>query len=228
MTIIQIIDNVRALLAEPLDSARSFPDNTSSFWKDSDLNTYINNEQRIIANYLVQSYENYFVTSTSIDIVQDQKEYSVPADFKKALRLENFENSSSPRSIMPLGFNDLSEERVCINSSANGTVQAYAIKGNSFVFSPRPGKTQASGVKVHYIKQLSEYNSASSVSEIPPEFQELLVWGTVKRALFQQEATGESYVAAVNEYSRLLRELQRHSEDRQIQKPRRVKFRRII
>lgn len=226
MTVLQIVDNVRSLLSEPLASARTFPDNTSSFWKDDELIRYFNNEQHIVANHIVQTYENYFVTSTSIDIVNDQREYDIPGDFKKAIRLEDFRNSSNPVALYPLGFNEGEDNDIPFNTTAGGAVQAYSIKGDKFVFSPRPNSNQSSGVKVYYVKQISEYISASSISDIPAEFHEVMVWGVVKRALFQQEGTTDSYVAAVNEYARLLRDLTRHAEDRQIQRPRRVKSRR--
>lgn len=226
MTVLEIIDNARDLLAEPLDATRVFPDDSSSFWRDSQLLRYFNNEQQIVSNHLVQTYEHYFVTSTSINIVNGTKEYTLPSDFKKATRLENFENSSNPTEIVPISINDIVNNGSIFDSERNGSVEAYSINGNSFIFSPRPNQSKASGVRVYYEKRLADFSSASSISEIPKEFHELLVWGTVKRALFQQESGGESYIAAAQEYNRLLKELKKQAEDRQVQRPRKVKRKR--
>ena len=41
-TVIELIDRARDLLNEPLDSTRTFPDDSSSFFKDTTLRRYLN------------------------------------------------------------------------------------------------------------------------------------------------------------------------------------------
>jgi len=226
MTVLEIIDNARALLQEPLDTARTFPDNTSSFWKDADLLNYFNMEQQAVAAVLGEANELFLVTSVTIDLVKDQKEYDLATDFRKMARLEDYTDSSSPIELRPMSFNDNTyTTRTIFSVTAAGTPVAYALKGTQVVVSPRPSKDTTAGLKAYYIKRLPDYSSASSISEIPAEYHEILVWGVVKKALFQQEGTGEALVAASTEYNRQTRNMLKHAEDRQAQRPRQVKRR---
>lgn len=226
-TVLQVIDSARAYLKDPLDASRSFPDDSSTFFKDSDLLDWYNYTQREVQNKLLQSFENWFVTSTSITIVSGQAEYSMPSDVLKVVRVEDQENSSSPVEVSPITLNekDNYSNLLSANDTDLGSVWNYAIKGNSFIFRPIPQTSTANKIKVFYSKRLPDYSSASSISELPLEYHELLVWGTVKRGLILQESTPEAMAVANGEWNRLMLAMSTTSEDRQIQRPRFVKRR---
>ena len=65
-TVVQIIDTARALINEPLESSRTFPDDTSSFFADSTLLKFFNSTQLEMANNIIDADENYFLTSTCL------------------------------------------------------------------------------------------------------------------------------------------------------------------
>lgn len=225
MTVLQIVDTCRAYLQEPLNTARTFPDNTSSFWKDDDMIVYLNLEQHAVANKMNEAGEHFFVTATTIDLVAGTREYSLPDDSVKIIRVESYRDSSSPVEIYPVSFNDTA--RIATRVSSAGEPNTYSLLGQQIVLSPRPEQTQASGVNITYVYKVPEFISASSISHIPLEFHEILVWGIVKKCLFQQEGTGEALVAASTEYNRLMRDMSKQIEKRQAQRPRRVKRRRF-
>jgi len=223
MTAIQIIDAARDLLAEPLASTRVFPDDTSSYFADTTFLKYLNLEQQALANIIDQSYENYFVTSTMISLIANTAEYTLPTDFKKLIRLENVENSDSPIELTPITFNE--KDTVVAHTISYGSPSCYAMQDNSIVLAPKPTYSKANAIKIYYVKRLDDLSAASSISAIPSEYHEVIVWGIVKRAMFQQQAVGEAMVDVVTEYRLLVNEMKKSIENRQVHRPRSVRRR---
>lgn len=230
MTVIETVDFCRDLLNEPLDSTRTFPDDSSSFYKDTTLLGYFNREQQVVQQVLIQSFENYFITSTSIDTVNNQEEYTMATSVMKILRMEWIGNGtgSDPIEIFPMSVNEKEYyQGLRIGVTSVGSVRTYAIKGRSFIFRPKPQTTQNSAIKYYFVQRLSDLSSGTSTSLVPPQYHEAIGWGIYKRALVQEEASVESITVALSEYNRLISEMRLSAENRQIQKPRFVKRRKF-
>lgn len=227
MTTIEIIDYARDLLNEPLDSARSFPDNSSSFFKDSTLLGYLNREQSVVQNHLIQSFENYFVTEANITLTNGTEEYLLNSSVIKILRMEWIaSDANNPSEIVPISFNEKEMYTgLNIDTTAASDITAYTIKGNNFILRPRPQRSITNAIKYYFIKKLADITTGSAVSEIPEQWHELMAWGIYKRALIQQEGATESIAVANGEYNKYLDDLKQWAEDRQIQRPRFVKRR---
>ena len=107
MTLIEVVDFARDLLNEPLESSRTFPDDTSNYFRDTTLVKYFNQTQQELSNVIRESFENYFVTSTSISIVNGQTRYPMPADHVKTLRMEwVYPEETNATEIVPISFNE--------------------------------------------------------------------------------------------------------------------------
>jgi len=90
VTLIETIDAARALLNEPLSADRSFPDNTSSFYTDSQLIDYFNIIQQDVSTEIMQTFEDYFLTQTNLTISGGVSDYDLPSRFVKVRRVEDF------------------------------------------------------------------------------------------------------------------------------------------
>lgn len=223
VTTIQTIDFARALLNETLSSARSFPDDSSSFFQDTILLNYLNRSQEELANEMIQSFENYFVTSTTIDLTNGTEEYSLHTSVIKIVRMEW---NDTGREISPISLNDKDDlYSIYTGVTSANEVKAYAIKGDSVIFKPTPGSTKASAIKYFYVQKPTILTASSDVSIIPSQYHELMGWSVYKKALFQQEGNADAINLADREYQRLLRNFRQWIEQRQIQSSRRVKRR---
>lgn len=229
MTVTETIDFARDLLNEPLDSSRTFPDDSSSFFRDSTLLGFFNREQQILQNQLIQTFENYFVTETTINIVNGTDEYSLNSSVIKIVRMEWIADSAEdPIEILPTSLNDKDHDHGFVTGiTAAGDVKTYSLKGDSLIFRPIPRSTKNSAVKYFFVKKLADLSDGSSVSEIPETWHEIIGWGIYKRALIQQEGSAESLAVAVGEYNRLVQDMKQWAENRQIQRPRFVKRRKF-
>jgi len=222
MTLLQVIDTARALVNEPLSAGRTFPDNTSSFWTDSILIDYFNVIQQDVSLEVMQSFEDYFLTQTTLNISANVTEYTLPTDFVKIRRVEDIRGSINPVEIRPVTLNDKAAgNRIFTEVSGIFVGGGYYIKGDTIVFTQTPATTEDSSIRVYYVKSLADISAGSSISEIPTEHHRVLVWGMVKYMLFQQQS---DTTKADEEYQRLLIKLRMQAENRQIQRPRRVKI----
>jgi len=221
MTVLEIIDVARDLINEPLDSSRAFPDNSSGFWKDSTLINYLNIIQDEVQQNIVQVFEDYFLTQTSVDLVAGQKEYALPADFVKMRRVEdNRASTSRPVELMPITLNEKDNFVFPYNDSGTSYGRGYYIKGDYLVFDFEPANAANSGVTLYYTQRVGDISAATSVSEIPLEHHKALVWGVASMALTQQQS--DNNVAELK-YERYLQRMKLETENRVTQRSRTVK-----
>lgn len=221
MTLIEAIDNARALLNEQLDPTRVFPDDTSSFFTDTTLMRFHNLVQAEIAAEIVETYEDYFLTSTYIDVVSGQTDYGLPADFSKIRRLEDV-RQNPPREIYPIGLNEKDERTLPFDVSGTSE-QRYYLKGTTVAFDNTPAFTTSGAYRMYYIKALADVTAGSDSSQIPAQHHRVIVWGIVKYGLIQQQSSPESLNMATVEYERGLNKMKQQVETRQLQRPRQVR-----
>ncbi len=222
MTLIEVIDAARNLAGEPLDSTRNFPDNTSTFWTDSQLITYVNMVQHEVANEIVQAFEDYFVTQTNLSVVSGCADYTLPARFIKVRRVEDIRNPNNPSEVYPITMNEKESlgNQSLLNGSSSYWPGGYYIRGNQIVLTDTPTFTDTSAIRMYYVRALANITSPNDSSEIPVEHHRVLVWGLIRMMRYQEEAdTGHAHA----EYEKSLVKLKQQCEDRQIQRPRRVK-----
>lgn len=224
MLMIDVIDAARAILNEPLSTARSFPDNTSGFWTDATLLSYFNLVQRDIMNDIIGVDEEYFVTQSALSIVNGTDNYAFPSGAIKIRRIEDIRQANNPVEVYPVDLNSRERAIDSLYQLPSGTnyVGGYYIRGNRIVLTDTPTFTNASAIMVYYIREIPELTTtqATGVSEIPAEFHNLLVWGIVKYSQYQQ-GVADSFAA--QEYERLNARMKNQAEDRQVQRSRRVK-----
>lgn len=223
MTLLEVIDAARILLNEPLSSGRTFPDNTSSFWTDSQLTTFHNLIQQELQQTIVQADEDYFVTQSFLSIVAGTAEYALPTNTIKVVRVEDNRDVQSPQELQPVTINNrglMYPPSFFMNSQAtwNG---GYYLRGQQIVLTDTPNYTNASAIRLHFVRRLADVSNGSDTSELPGEHHRALVWGVVKYALFQEQAEA-AYVQASGEYEKMVTRIQKEVEARQIQRPRRV------
>lgn len=218
MTLIQVVDSARAILNEPLDSSRTFPDNSSSFWTDAILTTYANLVQEEVQQEIMVTFENYFVTQARLNISANVAAYSLPANFIKMVRLEDIRNSASIE-IIPVTIND-KQEHVTNFISGVSYGNSYYLVGNRVILTDTPTFTDSSAYQLHYEKKITDLATASDVSEIPLEHHGVLVWGVVKYAMYQQQSDA---TFAQLEFQKRMDKLKDYAENRQVQRSRKVK-----
>lgn len=219
MTLIEVIDAARSILNEPLSACRTFPDNSSGFWGDGTLQTYHNLVQNEIAQEIVQTFEDYFLTDTTLNISAGVARYTLPTNFNKMRKVEHV-NGERPITVFPIGLNDLNINSDFVSGTFYG--DGYRLEGNSIVLENTPTTTINSGVRLVYEKSIPDITASTDSSQLPNFTHRGLVWGIVKYALNQMQADNNF---AIDEYEKCITKYKAQLEDRQVQTPRRVKIR---
>ena len=226
MTLVEVIDAARNILNEQVQislTARSFPDNTSSFFRDADLVTFHNLIAREVQGELITVHEDYFLTQTALNVVNGCATYALPSNFLKMRRVEDVRTSDSVE-ITPITLNDKDRRYGNIFSSNSLFQNSYYIQGDTLILDRTPTYTQNSALKFHYIKRSTDITAGSDSSDIPQEYERVVIWGIVKLALFKQQTPNE---VATAEYEKGLRKIREYAEGRQMQRSRYVKTRKV-
>ena len=223
MTLIEVIDTARALINEPLEAGRTFPDDTSSFFQDTTLIKFFNMTQEEVMNNIIQADESYFETNTFLDISAGFARYTLPSGTIKIKRVEDVKagTTSLPQVVNPVTINRRYEHiEETVSSVVGGG--GYYLQGNSIILTKTPSYTNASAIRIHYVKKIYSMTATDSntVPSIPEEHHHILVYGVVKNMLFAQQS--DNTTAEIN-YRSSLSEMKKSIENRQVQRSRRVK-----
>lgn len=223
MTVIETIDMARAIMKHKLPPTRTFPDNSSSFFEDSEMLDWGHNSELEYQGKLIETYENWFVTSCNVGISGGQDYYSLPCQCLKIVRIEDIDNSLSPIEITPMTFNEKDNYlyKTRINMTSNSDIEYYAIVGNKIVLRPIP--SQGHSLKVHYCKKVDKPTATSSCWTLPDQYHELIMWGMVENMMIKQEANAEAMASVLGRRNRLVSDLMTTGENRQVQKSRTVR-----
>lgn len=217
-TLVQVVDSVRRIVNEPLGASRTFPDNTSGFWTDEILTDYVNLASKEVQNTIVQAFEDFYVTQTSITLVGGTIEYSMPADVMKVRRVEAERSNQDPIEVLPT-TPGMARTNNYYYTSANSTLEYY-LRGNQIVFPQLSANTVYSSMRFFYINRISDVSSGSSTVDIPDEFRNAVIWGAARLALHQQQSDTSKADA---EFFRQLNIVKQQAERRQIQRPRSIR-----
>jgi len=223
MQLIQVIDTARAMVNEPLESTRTFPDDTSSFFQDSTLLKFFNITQQEIANEIVQADEGFFETSTFLDVSAGTARYTLPSGTLKIKRVEDLRAGTKtlPQEIRPVSINARSEY---INETVSATIVGggYYLQGNSIVLTETPTFSNDSSIRLHYIKKVSDMTitEGTGISDIPEQYHHVMVYGVVHYMLFAQQSENTTALAT---YRSGLADIRKTVDKRQVQRSRTVK-----
>lgn len=160
------LSNLQAQTRTYLDEA------TQSDWTDTEVTREINSKYMELYVGVVEVYEDYYSTRTTVASVADQQEYTLPSDLYKIRRIEINYNPSNSNSLPRKAVNVPMDSvlRDLGNSALGITVYrnpAYYVRGTSFGFIPIPTEAGASAITVWYIAIPSELSASSDAINIP-------------------------------------------------------------
>ena len=202
------LTNLRAQVRTYLDEA------TTADWTVAEVDREINVGYMKAYAEVVNVYEDYYSTTTTLTTIADQQEYGTsdgfPTDFYKMRRVEldytPSQSSSVPRRAIPVSMDsvlrDLGNSALGISVWRN---PAYYLRGNTIGFIPVPTEGGSGALKLWYIKTLSELSSGSDEIDIPfPDryFDSIVLEavGTLLRKGQQEERVAMVYLSQAQEW----------------------------
>lgn len=162
VTLSTIRTQVRSYLDEP----------TAADWTDVELNRLINQRYHRLFSAITTVFEDYRITFATADLVANQQEYTLPADFFKIRRIEiNYDISNSDsqnQKATPVsGVDGIRTQLGDTNGSTILRNPVYYILGDTIGFLPIPTKSGEEAIQMWYVPVLPDLTSDSSTVDIP-------------------------------------------------------------
>lgn len=186
----KLITNVRNTLNQPNSS--------NSFWSDVELTEYLNEGIRMYFAEVVQNMEGQFQTYTTLDVVADNEEISLPTDFFEARSVFIIRNNGWE---VLQYINDLTSGYATTGGGGSGPntySPYYFFRQNKLVLRPTPNFSQTGAIRLEYVQfpDMLLNGGDTLTNQISPVFKQLIEMYAVYKAKLK-----ESMVNGVNMHS---------------------------
>lgn len=148
-------------------------DPDGGYFTESEVNRWINNAQQEAQKLILQSFESHFEKCVETTTVINQREYQLPSDFKKLVRLDLIVSGTTFATEDADQLSKItSSQQDLISVSKTGTPVSYFFKNNQIILVPAPDAAKT--LRMTYIYRLADMSNDSDESEIPIEYHEYL------------------------------------------------------
>jgi hypothetical protein len=167
-------------------------------WLDSQINRELNYAYSEVYSAIIEVYEDYYKEDATVGLVEDQQDYELPDDFWKLRRLEAKYDSDGD--YVKATRYDFRQIKSPYDSSTFGdsSTPIYELSGNYIKLLPMPSETVTAGIRLSYIKTISEMDDDDDTIDIPfpDRYGRLIVIGAVAQLMRkgqQEEAVAAKY-----------------------------------
>jgi hypothetical protein len=131
-----------------IEQARQRADQVGSqFVSDAEALGYLKLAYQNFYDELVQSNNQYYLSTFDITLVNGQQDYLLPTDFYKLLGVDLINNVGSPITLRPFQFLERNRYKYAGLTTIAGPVYRYTLLGDKIRFTPIPGAGQ---LKLYY------------------------------------------------------------------------------
>lgn len=160
----------------------------SKFVSDSELTGYINASIKELYDTLINAGEFYFVSTQNINLVANQQEYDLPADFYKLLGVDLVvDQQGNGVTLKPFQFEQRNSYLFTPTWNVVGlSYLRYLIQGNKLRFVPVPsGSTQ---VKVWYAPAFANLSADTDTFDGINGFEEYVIIDVALKMMAKEES----------------------------------------
>lgn len=178
---------------------RTYLDESSpADWTDAQINRELNFAYMEVYTAVVETFESYYRVVSTANLVANQQEYAVPSDFLKMVRLEVKYDSTGD--FYKAGRFDFQQLSTGYDNDTYGSTSRplYQITGGYIRLLPIPTTSVTSGLRMEYIKTISELSSDTDEINIPfpDRYGRLITLGAAAQLLRkgqQEESVAAKY-----------------------------------
>lgn len=220
------VANLRQQTRTYLDEA------TTADWTNTEVDREINAGFHEVVTAVMETYENFYLISTTFNTVASQQEYATtdgfPSDFFKMVRVQINYNISDSNSLYnrahPVDLNeidgDLANNAIGISVFRNAAYFLYGegtgSTGIKLGFIPIPTRNGTNAIKIWYIPIMSDLSDSNTNVKIPYADRyysliSLYAAATLLRKGQQEEIVARGYMA---EFDIGLKKMRQQLEDR--------------
>lgn len=172
-------------------------EDTPGFWSNAKLNAYLNLAAQRVYSIISSTREDFFTSSATFQTAAGVKSYTMPPDCRYIRRLEIYDPNDTSFIIK---MDELRFPRIEANGDwifiEKGQPQRYYIVGTHFDLYPIPASVFQ--MRMFYDVRQTDLAADSSVSSVPVDFHDMIVFWACVLAKKQNEDDDGGFMALFN------------------------------
>lgn len=142
------------------------------YFTPTQVKVWLNNAQKRVQKRLIKAGQSYYNLCSQTTLIKDQREYILPNDFKKLMRLELVTSGVYPNeNIQPI-VEITTNQKDLIQNSGRGTPCWYTFKRNRLVIYPAPDTALV--MKMEYAYEVADMVNDSDLPDVLESYHELI------------------------------------------------------
>lgn len=162
MTFVQLQTMVSSWLDDP----------NNGYFTLAEVKLWLNNAQREAQKMVIQAFEGHYRKVVETTMVQYQREYQLPSDFKKLSRIEVVLSGTTFQTESVTRLSKITENQQDMVTERTGTPMAYYFKGDQVVLVPAPDDDKT--LRLTYLYRVTDMSNDADLPDIPADYHEYL------------------------------------------------------
>ena len=158
----------------------------STFVTDAEIQDYLNSSISELHDYMVKSYEDYFVSEQTYNAPLATGGANLPDDFYKALGVD-YESGGITSTLKAYSFTERNVYNTPYAVIDRLAEPMYKIEGTKIKLIP--GNSQSGTITLHYVPLATQFSATvTEIENVIPGYEEYVVVATAIRMLMKEES----------------------------------------
>lgn len=192
-------------------------DVNNGYFTVAQVKQWLNNAQLETQKLVVQSFEGHYRKVVETTMVQYQREYQLPSDFKKLSRLEIIMSGTAFQNEDRVRIAKITENQQDMFGEKTGTPIAYFFQGDKIIMVPAPDTART--LRMTYIYRVSDMVNDNDEPDIPIDYHEYLAVLATLDGLYRDGRETAPYLEKKRYYEE---QFKRDAEERNVDESRTI------
>ena len=158
----------------------------STFVSDAEIQDYLNSSISELHDFMVKSYEDYFVSEQTYNAPIATGGANLPDDFYKALGVD-YNSGGITSTLRAYSFSDRNVYNTPYAVVDRLAEPMYKVEGNKIKLIPT--NSQSGTITLYYVPQATQFSSTvTEIENVIPGYEEYVVVATAIRMLMKEES----------------------------------------
>lgn len=196
-------------------------DRDGGYFLTADVNILLDNGQREVQKLLLEAGEDFYTICAETSTVASQRDYALPSDFIKLMRLERItqgsDDTASTERLYPLTRNEIDVATYNTQGASQGLPYNYVINKDTFSVYPVPDSVKT--LRLWYAHRVVDIASDGATPDCPEDYHEFIAILAARDCFLKDGRPLSPIESKLGYYEKLLKQV---SESRADDSPRMV------
>ncbi len=192
-------------------------DVNNGYFTVAQVNTWLNNGQKEVQKIVNQAFEGHSIRCVQTTLVNSQREYALPSDFKRLHRLEFIASGSTIADYSLTRLQKITRNQQDMLPNNVGTPAGYYFQGNYIVLVPAPQTAWVMRMEYEYL--LADMSADGDSPDLPAQYHEMVALYAARKGFLKD---GRDASLVQKEIDSFEEGLKRDAEQRNADEPRTI------